>query len=117
MAEVKQLRAEVEMRRKELFEAERRFSQAIKQLAEREAKARTLGVLEAKRFEVRINKPGPNAMFKFIPRPDQERRMAELEEGIIPRPDQEKRMVELEERLEKLQDEVKTLKRDTPLKR
>jgi bla regulator protein BlaR1 len=101
MAEVKQLRAEVEMRRKELFEAERRFSQAIKQLAEREAKARTLGVLEAKRFEVRINKPGPEGMqLKFIPRPDQEKRMAELEE-----------------RLEKLQDEVKTLKRDTPLKR
>ena len=33
---------------------------------------------------------------------------------IIPRPDQDKRIAELEERLEKLQDEVKSLKKDAP---
>ena len=33
---------------------------------------------------------------------------------IIPRPDQDKRIAELEERLEKLQDEVKSLKKERP---
>ena len=33
---------------------------------------------------------------------------------MMPRPDQDKRIAELEERLEKLQDEVKSLKKDAP---
>jgi hypothetical protein len=101
-AEVARLKAEVEERRAALVEAQVRLNRAIKQLAEA---GQAAGVDSRTRtFEIWVNKTGKDP---FIP----------AAVRVVPRPDQEKRMAELEERLEKLQDEVKSLKQEVPSRR
>jgi len=99
-AEVAKLREEVAERQKALMEAQMRLSKAMRQMAGAGMFPEPPGRNE--RFEFRFPRPGqgppePEKMFRMIPRPDQDRRIAELEE-----------------RLEKLQDEVKSLKKDAP---
>jgi hypothetical protein len=103
-AEIARLKAEVEQRRAALVEAEIRLNKAIKQLAEAGQAAGV--VARARRYEVFVNQPGQDP---FTFKPGMVR--------IVPRPDQERRMAELEERLEKLQEEVKMLKKDAPARR
>ena len=82
------------------------------------------------RFEFRFKGPGSQGppvqekMMKIPPRPfgpdGRPVGPAAVQEKmirIIPRPDQDRRIAELEERLEKLQDEVKSLKKDAPEKK
>ena len=102
IVEVDRLRAEVNSRRKALIEAEMSLAKAMRQLAETGVDIRTL--IRNERFEFRVTPPQPGASVR-------------REFNFGARPDQEKRLAELEERLEKLQDEVKTLKKDAPRSR
>jgi len=105
-AEIKRLSAEVEARRKALMEAQSNLDRAMKQMAGKEGGNRI--ITRNEHYEVRLN-PTHSAPGSVMAR-----------EGllkIVPRPDQEKRFAELEERLEKLQDEVKSLKKDAPSRR
>jgi len=97
-ARIKQLTAEVELRRKALREAEMRLNQAVKQMGGSQGPPGA--VTRTERFEYRINPPALKGDVHLF----------------VPRPDQDKRFAELEERLEKLQDEIKTLKKDAPAK-
>jgi beta-lactamase regulating signal transducer with metallopeptidase domain len=113
-AEVKRLRAEVEERRKALREAEMQLAKATRELAR---SGEEPGPFRGERFEFRINppmpaRPGAPPAPPTPPLPPGAARMR-----IVPRPDQDKRIAELEERLEKLQDEVKALKQDEPKER
>ncbi len=122
-AEVAKLREEVAERQKALMEAHMRLAKAMRQLGGDGPLARE------ERFEFRFSRPGqgPPAQEKMmkIPqrpfgpdgRPVGPPGLQEKTIRIIPRPDQDRRIAELEERLEKLQDEVKTLKKDAPEKK
>jgi beta-lactamase regulating signal transducer with metallopeptidase domain len=115
-AEVKRLRAEVEERRKALREAEMQLAKAMRGLVERGEEP---GAARGERFEFRFSPGGPQppvppvppgaARLPIPPMPPAGARMR-----IVPRADQDKRIGELEERLERLQDEVKALKKDEP---
>jgi beta-lactamase regulating signal transducer with metallopeptidase domain len=116
-AQVKRLKAQVEERRKALIEAEKQLARAVRQLAERSARDR--GVRGEQRFEFRF---GPQGEVHPLPKPPTPPALgvAPRAQGrvmIVPRPDQEKRIRELEEKLDKLMDEVKSLKKDAPEKK
>jgi beta-lactamase regulating signal transducer with metallopeptidase domain len=111
-AEIAQLKAEVAAHQKALSEAMMRLSRAMRQdVEERVGRA---PMARGERFEFRFGRPGgpPGPVFG---KPGEGGGLAGPEpmmRPILPRPDQERRIAELEERLEKLQNEVKGLKKE-----
>jgi beta-lactamase regulating signal transducer with metallopeptidase domain len=101
-AEIARLKEEVAARQKALMEAQRRLAEALR----RQGRPGPMPgpMARGERFEFRFG-GGPGERPPF----EQEKSIR-----IVPRPDQDKRIAELEERLEKLQDEVKSLKKDAP---
>jgi beta-lactamase regulating signal transducer with metallopeptidase domain len=111
--ELSKLRAEVAERQKALMDAQRRLAEATRRqgraggpLPARPAPPAPPGppgpMARGERFEFQFGRPGPGAR-------DEQKTIR-----IVPRAEQDKRIRELEERLEKLQDEVKSLKKDAP---
>ena len=94
------LKAEVSKRHKALAEAQMELAKAMRQLAG--AGPIPGPFAHNERFEFRFGKPGQG--------PFEQEKMIKM----IPRPEQDRRIGELEEKLEKLQDEVKSLKKDAP---
>jgi hypothetical protein len=99
-AEIERLRAEVAARHKAWMEAQKRLTDAIRRNASAGAAAGPMARTE--RFELRFGRPGQGP-------PEQEQ-----SNRIAPRPNQDRRIAELEERLEKLVDEVRSLKKEAP---
>jgi hypothetical protein len=99
-AEIARLKAEVAERHKAWMEAQKRLADAMRRLAL--AGAVPGPMARSERFEFRVDRQGAGPL-------EQEKSIR-----IVPRADQEKRIAELEERLEKLLNEVKSLKKETP---
>jgi hypothetical protein len=99
-AEIARLKAEVAERQKALMEAQRRLAEAMR----RQGRPGPMPgpMARGERFEFRFGAPGA--------RPFEQ----EQSTRIVPRSDQDRRIAELEERLGKLQDEVKSLKKEAP---
>jgi DNA repair exonuclease SbcCD ATPase subunit len=98
-AEIARLKAEVAERHKALMEAQKRLAEAMR----RQGLAGAPGPMaRTDRFELRFGGPGAGPL-------EQEKSIR-----IVPRADQDRRIAELEERLEKLQNEVKSLKKEAP---
>jgi hypothetical protein len=102
-AEIARLKAEVAERHKAWMEAQRRLTEAIRRQASAGAGSGPMARAE-QRFEFRFGGPGAG------PREQAQEKSIR----IVPRADQDKRIAELEERLEKLQNEVKSLRKDAP---
>ena len=99
--ELERLREEVAARRAALMEAEMRLAKAVKQAAEAQRTPEGKVGAGDRLYEFRYSRSGQGPVEYRVVKP-------------FPRPEDENRIGELEEKLEKLQDEVKSLKKDSP---
>jgi hypothetical protein len=96
-AEVARLRAEVAEHQKALMAAQKRLAEAMRRQGLAGGPPGPMPFPRPERFEFHFGGPG-----------EQEKSIK-----IVPRADQDRRIAELEERLQKLQDEVKAMRKDT----
>jgi DNA repair exonuclease SbcCD ATPase subunit len=103
-AELERLKEEVDARQKAVAEASKELARKMQELAKARRPGGPAGRSGPVEFQFQLPKPVPG-MF------------AADNVKMFVRPDQDRRIAELEEKLEKLQDEVKALKKEDSAKK